>query len=471
MLHLKEDLWGASVIAWRELWSNLRSVRTLVMVLLLALIFLGASSGFSSLSQDEGGIGAEESYSYLVIAMDPDAHLDDLVVHVYRTPTFAPVAGRNVSLAYESELDPRLTDTTDGQGVAVLRNLTTAVHILRVELRQEGGGPRGAGGPQSSQVFVGGQDWYHPLLYIDVGSTDLDSDNWDDDMVAWVVDSNATPVAGADVTLNEVISATTDASGVARFEDVKEGEYSVNATANGLQGHSTIGHEPTEQRSGVFFFALEGPDQVLNLVAQIAIGMLGPIYVIAMCFDTISREKLSGSIDYLVSRPMGRRAVVAGKWAGVVAAIMMPIMLVSMAGVWIIARSSDRSPSGDVVVGFLVYTFLLVGVFALLQMLFSTLAKTTGTAVLSGVGLWIFFFMLFSIIIVLLDAYTDLSSAALRNASYLNPVDLYALSMQGAVAGELSGGMPTWAPPVALVVWMLVMAAVTTEVFRRRATE
>jgi ABC-type transport system involved in multi-copper enzyme maturation permease subunit len=163
--------------------------------------------------------------------------------------------------------------------------------------------------------------------------------------------------------------------------------------------------------------------------------------------------------------------VLAGKWAGAVGAMMIPIAAVSLAGVGIIASASERPPSTDVVVSFLVYTFLLISVFALLQMLFSTLAKTTGTAVLSGIGLWLFFFLLFDVILLVVDNFTPLSDDMRAGAAFFNPVTLYALTISGAVSGELPYGLATWSPGLGLFVWLVVMAVVASEVFRRRATE
>jgi len=265
---------------------------------------------------------------------------------------------------------------------------------------------------------------------------------------------------------------------VVTLRDLKKGQHEVSVTWDGLPGVTTttsvsVTAEQTEQDP--FAFARGGPDVVLSLVAQIAIGLLGPIYVIALCFDTISREKLSGSIDYLLCRPMGRRAVIGGKFLGVLGALMVPIAAVSMVGVAIIAWVSHHSPSSGAVLGFLGYTVLLVGIFALLQMIFSTLARTTGTAVLSGIGLWLFFFLLFSIIVAVAGTVMHLTSAEYTlfstRASFLNPISLYSLSMDAAITGVVPAGFPTWSPGLAMVVWLVLCLVLAMEVFRRRATE
>ncbi len=476
VLRIKEDLWGAWVIARRELWANMKSFRSVVMVLLLALIMLGAATGFTSQSGDDGD-GETETSTFHVVAMDEDAVQDDLIVFAYTLGTNEPLEGRNVSLAYESEFDPSLRTRTDARGIAVLKNLTRAFHVLNVELRQEdeGGFTTGMGvtfreDVRTVQIYVPGIPWSYPSLYLNVGSSDLDDDNYNDDIVVWVVDNNATPAAGATVRLDGSATAVVDERGFATFMNMRAGEYTVTAEHDGITVMAVLSHSPSIQDSGIFAFSFSGPDEVLAIVAIIAIGVLGPIYVIALCFDTISREKLSGSIDYLLVRPMGRRAVLAGKWAGVVGAMMIPITIVSLLGLAIIAWRVDKSPSAGVMAGFLVYTLLLISVFALLQMLLSTVSKTTGTAVLSGIGLWLFFNMLFGIIIVVIDATVGLSDDAATGASFLNPISLYNLSIAGTVDGTLPNDLPMWAPGAGLVVWLVIIMVLAMEIFRRRAT-
>jgi Cu-processing system permease protein len=227
--------------------------------------------------------------------------------------------------------------------------------------------------------------------------------------------------------------------------------------------------------SDPFALALEGPDEVLRLVAAIAIGLVGPIYAIVLCFDSVFRERLTGSIDYLLCRPMGRRAVLMGKFVGILSALMIPITAVSLLGVGVIANQSDTSPTGELVWGFLIYTVFLIAIFVLLQMIFSTLAKTTGTAILSGIGVWIFFFMLFDLLLVLVAYMSDLSgddaSRFFNRASFLNPISIYSLSISQLGNDDVILGVPDWAPPVALIALMVILLLAAMEIFTRRVTE
>ena len=453
------------------------------MVLLLALIMVLAATGFSGFAARQVRERGEDFLTHIV-AMDEDMVLNDLVVYTYYDDTFGPIAGIDVGLGIESALNPSLVAQTDARGIAVIKNLTAAYHelVVNISTRDDGGFTTGmgiqyTGGHATDQVFVPGIPLMSPALGVTAIAGDIDGKGRVNDLMVHVVDGSGSPVQGAHVSIAEFVNVT-DANGVATLYDLKKGQYDVNVTSDELPGTTSVtsvGITAQQTEQDIFAFALSGPDQVLSLVATIAIGLLGPIYVIALCFDTISREKLSGSIDYLLCRPMGRRAVIGGKFLGVLGALMAPITAVSMVGVAIIAWKSGHSPSAGAVLGFLGYTVLLIGIFALLQMIFSTLAKTTGTAVLSGIGLWLFFFLLFSIIVAVVGTVMGLTSGEYTlfstRASFLNPISLYGLSMSAAITGEMPAGFPTWSPGLAMVVWLVLCLALAMEVFRRRATE
>jgi ABC-type transport system involved in multi-copper enzyme maturation permease subunit len=125
--------------------------------------------------------------------------------------------------------------------------------------------------------------------------------------------------------------------------------------------------------------------------------------------------------------------------------------------------------------GFLIYTVFLVSIFVTLQMIFSTVAKTTGTAILSGIGVWIFFFMLFDLILFLVSYLMDLSGDAqqifFNRASFLNPISIYSLAIGQLGTDESIAGVPDWAPGVALVIVAVVLLIAAMEIFTRRVTE
>jgi ABC-type transport system involved in multi-copper enzyme maturation permease subunit len=154
---------------------------------------------------------------------------------------------------------------------------------------------------------------------------------------------------------------------------------------------------------------------------------------------------------------------------------MVPISAVSLMGVGVIAWQSGNAPTGELVWGFLIYTVFLIAIFVLLQMIFSTLAKTTGTAILSGIGVWIFFFMLFDLLLLLVAYVADLSgdemSKFFNRASFLNPISIYSLCIGQLGNSDPILGVPDWAPPVAIVLLTVILLIAAMEIFTRRVTE
>jgi Cu-processing system permease protein len=477
--HLKEDAWGIFVITKREFVANIKSFRSVVMVIILALIMVGAAMGFASLSSSEE---TEEDMRYHVMAMDPDGLANDLVVFVYEKRTFKPVVDRPIFMGIEELEIPEYNGTTDSNGQWVAKDLTPGFHWLNIEhpegAVEGGGGPFGGGTATttaSTYIYIKhNSSVAFPRLGVRAWQDDIRDSGKLSDVAVHVVDLNGTPVQGATVTVGNETNAT-NGQGITTFLDLKKDRYNVTVSAEGLDGVDVVEVSAEETERDPFSFALEGPDEILRLVAAIAIGLVGPIYAIVLCFDSVFRERLTGSIDYLLCRPMGRRAVLLGKFVGILAALMVPITAVSLLGVGVVWQYAGKAPTGELVLGFVIYTIFLIAIFVLLQMIFSTLAKTTGTAILSGIGVWIFFFMLFDLILLLVSYLADLSGDAqaefFNRASFFNPISIYSLCIAQLGTTEPITGVPEWAPPFALVMLTVVLLLAAMEIFTRRVTE
>ncbi len=474
MTHMREDLWGIYVISKREFISNIKSFRSVIMVLILALILVGAAMGFASLSSSDE---AKTGMMHQLVPMDPDGLANDLVVFFYEIGTMEPVAGLSISLQddkRDNEL-PEYTGTTDENGQWIAMNLTPAFHWLYVEGEENtSSGPFGETHSYTYIYVPHNNIVGYPLLGTEARDLDIrDSGNMEDVSV-WVVGPDGSPADGAIVTVGELTN-TTDSKGLTTFFKVPKGLHNVTAVDGTLMGFAMVNvtHDRTE--TDPFAFALEGPDQVLRLVSAIAIGLVGPIYAIVLCFDSVFRERISGSLDYLLCRPMGRRAVLMGKFVGILGALMVPITAVSLMGVGVVTWQSGESPNTELVVGFIIYTVFLIGIFVLLQMIFSTVAKTTGTAILSGIGMWIFFFMLFDLILLLVSYINGLEgdeqTIFFNRASFFNPISVYGMAIGQLGTDTSLMGVPDWAPSVALISYTLILLIAAMEIFRRRVTE
>jgi len=470
---MREDLWGIYVISKREFIANIKSFRSVIMVLILALILVGAAMGFASLSSSGE---AKTGMMYQLVPMDPDGLANDLVVFMYVIGTMEPVEGLDISLRIEEMEIDEYNGTTDANGQWIARDLTPAFHWLYVEGEEStSSGPFGQTQESYTYIYVPHNSTVgYPVLGTHARNLDIrDSGNMKDVSV-WVVGPDGSPADGATVTVGELTN-TTDSKGLTTFFKVPKGLHNVTAVDGTLTGFSLVNVTDERTETDPFAFELEGPDQVLRLVSAIAIGLVGPIYAIVLCFDSVFRERISGSLDYLLCRPMGRRAVLMGKFVGILGALMVPITAVSLMGVGVVTWQSGESPTTELVGGFIIYTVFLIGIFVLLQMIFSTVAKTTGTAILSGIGMWIFFFMLFDLILFLVSYVNGLEGDAeqifFNRASFFNPISVYgmAIGQLGSDTGLM--GVPDWAPGVAIVAYTLILLLAAMEIFRRRVTE
>jgi Cu-processing system permease protein len=317
---------------------------------------------------------------------------------------------------------------------------------------------------------------------------DLDDDNIEDDVIVLVLDGDGMPVVSANVTISsslETFDLTTDSRGIAKLRNLEAGEmtlegytdprdYNVEVDYQGSISQNTFSIYRDDE-SVESILDLEGPNEIIFLIAAVFIVMLGPIIAISLSFDSITKEKLQKSLDFLLARPMGRRGIIMGKFLGILTAIALPVTVINLLAVWLISGSTGKSPSGSLVAGFIVYSLILIAIYILLQQIFSTLAKTTGTAILSGIAIWLIFFMFWGLITLAIGAAMGMQIGSdewilLNNqTSLFNPSGAYSLAI-ALLLPESTGalGIESWMPTVAMMIWLVIMFFLATEIFVRK---
>ena len=145
---------------------------------------------------------------------------------------------------------------------------------------------------------------------------------------------------------------------------------------------------------------------------------------------------------------------------------------------------SGRSPTGSFASVTLGGVLFLIAVYVLLMLLFSSLAKSVGTAVVFGVVTWLIFSLLFSFLAFLLlftlggRVFDPGFYSTLLTIYLFDPNTLYQLMLGAAVpttGGQGSVGIvPTGyisipAIVIAAVLWIAVPLALTVLVFRKKA--
>lgn len=220
-----------------------------------------------------------------------------------------------------------------------------------------------------------------------------------------------------------------------------------------------------------------GPDTVL-FISSAFVAFIGSISAISLSFDSVVKEKLQNSLDLLLCRPVSKREIMFGKFLGLWAALSLPGIIMLLSAVLSVANVAGL-PSKKMMFGFIVFTVIFFGIFISIQQIFSTISKTLGTAILSGIGAW-FLFTMFWALVSLSIAYlmgmpmetiqTNPDYNLLRSRIDLfSPIGAYDLSL-GVLAGGkgMPEGIPYWAPFLSLFLWFLIPLFISMEVFHRR---
>ncbi len=130
---------------------------------------------------------------------------------------------------------------------------------------------------------------------------------------------------------------------------------------------------------------------------------LVPVIGIALGFDAISSERHSGTLSRVLSQPIYRDSVINAKFlAGLVTlSIMVATIVLAIAGLGL--RMIGIPPSSEEVMRLILYMIYTIvnGAFWMgLAMLFSNLFRSTATALLTSIGLWLVFGFFFIFLIV-----------------------------------------------------------------------
>lgn len=456
---------GPYVVARHEFLVNLKSVRLLIMIIVLALLVVGGAYG---LRAGTGGGGVPRP-SALVWAHPAIEETGGNVTVVWVSNPFGnPEPDRLVSFR----------DLDDGTVLGESRTDVSGFVRFSMGERTE----------VEIRVTLGLIDLRQPFFFFEPTSNfttfrshdDLDNDGLYDDLGIHVLTREGVP-ALANVSLNDtfVTSATPGEYGYARIE-LPPGHSNVTVE---VAGESETTPEYVAPRAVQPPFAA-GPDFVLLVIAAFFAPFVLPVFAIVIAFDAVSKERVQGTLDLLLSRPLSRPGALLGKLAGTFAAVGVPVTLVNLVGVGVLAAVSGRAPTGSFTAAFLGLALLLVAFYVLLQLVFSTLAKTSGTAVLFGVLLWLAFNVLYPVITTVLSLVLFMRDAEaafrLLQVSVLgNPSQIYQQLVvfaapeevggfgQGGVGGTTILDLPIVA--TAAGVWLAVLLALALWTFHRKA--
>ncbi|KUO43183.1 MAG: hypothetical protein APU95_03475 [Hadesarchaea archaeon YNP_N21] len=170
------------------------------------------------------------------------------------------------------------------------------------------------------------------------------------------------------------------------------------STLSAYQGVDYIKNNPNAGFLAIF----SGGRLAFSFISLMTI--FGPIIGLALGFDSINKERTSGSLSVLLSYPIFRDSVLNGKFlAGVTAlASLVVSTIIIMCGIAV--PMLGFGPTLEQVasmVALALLTILYLAFWLSLGLLFSVLAKKTSTSMLASVAAWLFSVMIVSIIAAL----------------------------------------------------------------------
>lgn len=459
-----------------EFWSHLKSPRLLILVVLFALLIFGASYGMSQSTNPF----QNETRAFLHPAIVNESGIDHfLVIGWFADIAGTPKPGISVSLYRTNyttypEIPTRTLvgqASTNDSGFVSFDVGTVMPENASFEV-QGGQGSVGMAGffpelrNETVTIVSGGYGYSGPF-----GSSNGEYFH--------ILTLQGTPATEASIYLNDTLVGHPDANGFFSTE-ITPGEHTLKVTYKGWEqtfpvyGYPTYG--PTYE---------SGADAVLLGISYSFMPLILPIVAIAVSFDAIARERAQGSLELLLCRRVRREGILAGKFLGAFASIAVPVVAVLLAGAGVVAAVSGRAPTASFVAAVVLSSLFLVSVYVLLMLLFSSLAKSVGTAVVFGVVVWLFFNLLFSFLMVffLFAVGSNPTNpgffSALAGFFLLDPNLIFQMLVAFAIptSGGGNGGfslVPTGYLSLASVLaaaalWIVVPLVLTMFVFRRKA--
>ena len=183
-----------------------------------------------------------------------------------------------------------------------------------------------------------------------------------------------------------------------------------------------------------------------------------PIVGIALGFDSINSERVSGNLSRVLSQPVYRDSVVNGKFlAGVFTLAVLVVSIVVVVG-GLGLRMIGVPPTAEEILRLFAFIFISIvyGAFWMaLAILFSILFKRTTTSALASIALWIFLFFFLSMIaryiadvIVPIDQNSTVemltkNDSLFRMISRISPGTLYGETVQVLLMPELGSASST----------------------------
>ena len=490
--NLNKNLTGILTIIKREFIANLKNFRMGVLIFIFILTVLGGAY-LSSAFLISTDIRDQPDLMVWTMLTDADGelYLNDGLLLVTDLDGNT-ITGAEIAIKDEDNY-LLFSAVTGSNGIAIWNNISSELltfsRVIYLEV--------GYGGEKIETVPIFPFIMVPQPQYVLAQLIDIDDDNVQDDVVIIVIDPMGNSIENANIVVETdekeySFNGTTNSNGILIKKNLKGPEDAGPVMFGGSGGESRdylvcVDPDPSgnsniktefsvadDDESRAQAFKIEGPDEVIGFLAGSFIVLTAPIIAIALAFDSIAKERIQNSLNFLLCRPLGRRSIILGKFFGILLAIAVPVTAVNVTAIMIIASVTGEPASFDLAAAFILLTILFIAIFISLQQIFSTLAKSTGTAIMSGISIWLLFGMFWGLISLGINAaignafLSDEWIILSNRIDLINPGGAYGQIM-ALIAGNETMGVDPWMPVVAIMVWFILVFILSLEIFRLKA--
>ncbi len=209
---------------------------------------------------------------------------------------------------------------------------------------------------------------------------------------------------------------------------------------------------------------------------------LMPLIALILAYDTLVGEIERGTMLLLLAYPVARWQVIAGKFAGHVAILVLAVVLgYGIAGAVVVAASGGDMRDLGAYVAMVANSALLGAAFVALGYLVSALTRERGAAAGFALGLWVFMVVLYDLAllgILVADKGQTIDQRLFVGLLLASPTDAYRIvSLVGSDAVAAVGGLAEIAkrvglgpglPLAVMAAWVILPLGAAMAVFQRK---